>query len=119
MPGRPRVSSTTGTASRDRSVMIPMMQGLAITAQRRAGRAAVFRSRGTVFPGMWQAETSIGNALSTPTQATALRQARFELGGLLLTAATTLGGWQLLLLLWPTALGGLRWLLRLWPAALR
>jgi hypothetical protein len=34
MPGRPRVSSTTGTASRDRSVMIPMMQGLAITAQR-------------------------------------------------------------------------------------
>ena len=37
---------------------------------------------------------------------------------LLLTAAATLGGWQLLLLLRPAALGGLRWLLRLRPAAL-
>jgi hypothetical protein len=37
---------------------------------------------------------------------------------LLLTAAATLSGWRLLLLLWPTALGGLRWLLRLRPAAL-
>ncbi len=37
---------------------------------------------------------------------------------LLLTAAATLGGGRLLLLLWPAALGGLRWLLRLRPAAL-
>jgi hypothetical protein len=37
---------------------------------------------------------------------------------LLLTAAAALGGWRLLLLLWPTAFRPLRLLLLLWPAAL-